>query len=213
LIRKIGRIPHSPTLLDIGCAYGAFLAAAREEGFSPQGIDPAEDAVRYGAQTLGIPAMQGFFPKNSHKEHKGTKNTKEEEEEVFSTITLWYVIEHFRDCVPALAEIKKLLKPGGVLAFATPSFTGVSGRGSLKHFLEHSPQDHWTIWSPSVCRKALGKAGFKVKKIVSSGHHPERFPLVGKFAHNKDSPLYKLLLAASKIFALGDTIEVYAIVP
>jgi 2-polyprenyl-3-methyl-5-hydroxy-6-metoxy-1,4-benzoquinol methylase len=194
-------VPSPQSLLDIGCAYGAFLAAAKEEGFSPQGIDPAEDAVRYVTQTLGIHATQGYFPNPEPR----TPNPD------YEVVTLWYVIEHFRDCVPALEEIRKLLKPGGVLAFATPSFTGISGRSSLKRFLENSPQDHWTVWSPAVCRKALGKAGFKVKKIVSSGHHPERFPFFGKFAYNKKSLVYRLLMAANKILALGDTIEVYAV--
>jgi 2-polyprenyl-3-methyl-5-hydroxy-6-metoxy-1,4-benzoquinol methylase/spore coat polysaccharide biosynthesis predicted glycosyltransferase SpsG len=196
-------VPSPQSLLDIGCAYGAFLAAAREEGFSPQGIDPAEDAVRYVTQTLGIPAQQGYFPPPAPGPRPPVLD--------YEVVTLWYVIEHFRDCVPSLAEIRKQLKPGGALAFATPSFTGISGRSSLKRVLENSPQDHWTVRSPAVCGKALGKAGFKVKKIVSSGHHPERFPFLGKFAHNRNSLLYRLLLAASKIFALGDTIEVYAV--
>jgi hypothetical protein len=62
-----------------------------------------------------------------------------------------------------------------------------------------------------MCAKALALAGFKVKKIVISGHHPERFPILGRFARNKESPLYGVLLGTSKIFALGDTFEVYAI--
>jgi 2-polyprenyl-3-methyl-5-hydroxy-6-metoxy-1,4-benzoquinol methylase/spore coat polysaccharide biosynthesis predicted glycosyltransferase SpsG len=208
--------PEPRTLLDIGCAYGAFLAAAQEEGFSPQGIDPAEDAVRYVTQTLGIPATQGYFPMTPEFEHSqppvsGNYSSFLIPHSSFQIVTLWYVIEHFRDCVPALDEIWKLLKPGGVLAFATPSFAGVSGRSSLKRFLENSPQDHWTVWSPAVCRKALRKAGFKARKIVSCGHHPERFPFFGKFAHNKKSLLYRLLMATSKIFSLGDTIEIYAV--
>jgi 2-polyprenyl-3-methyl-5-hydroxy-6-metoxy-1,4-benzoquinol methylase len=206
-------------LLDIGCAYGPFLAAAKEEGFSPHGIDPSEDAVRYVTEILKIPAMQGFFPfprrteKCPENKNFTTEYTEKEEKDILkllSVITLWYVIEHFRDCVPVLAEIRKLLKPGGVLAFATPSFLGVSGRFSLRRFLEHSPADHWTIWSPSTCKKVLKNAGFQVKKIVNSGHHPERFPLLGKCAKNRKSPLYWLLLVVSKIFSLGDTFEVYA---
>jgi 2-polyprenyl-3-methyl-5-hydroxy-6-metoxy-1,4-benzoquinol methylase/spore coat polysaccharide biosynthesis predicted glycosyltransferase SpsG len=197
VIKKIATNNSAPPLLDIGCAYGPFLAAAREEGFSPHGIDPAEDAIRYVTQTLGIPAVQGFFPEAGTGE--------------YSVITLWYVIEHFRDCVPVLAEIRKMLKSGGILAFATPSFSGISGRASLKRFLEHSPADHWTIWSPAVCVKALKMAGFTVKKTINSGHHPERFPLLGTFARGRKSPLYGPLLALSKIFSLGDTFEVYAI--
>jgi len=189
----------SPLILDIGCAYGPFLAAAKEEGFLPFGVDPAKDAVCYVQQTLGIPAVHGFFP-----------NCQLPDSQLYDVITLWYVIEHFTDCLTVLAEIKKLLKIGGILAFSTPSFSGVSGRKSLRNFLEKSPADHFTIWSPKMCKKALAIAGFKVKKIVISGCHPERFPLLGKFAKNKKSPLYWLLFAVSRILGLGDTFEVYA---
>ena len=191
----------SPLLLDIGCAYGPFLAAAKEEGFSPAGIDPAQDAVRYVQQTLGIPAVQGFFPNCQLPAPQFPQ---------YDVITLWYVIEHFTDCFTVLDEIKKLLKPRGILAFSTPSFSGISGRKLLRNFLEKSPADHFTIWSPKMCKKALAIAGFKVKKIVITGYHPERFPLLGNFARSKKSPLYWLLLEISKIFGLGDTFEVYA---
>jgi 2-polyprenyl-3-methyl-5-hydroxy-6-metoxy-1,4-benzoquinol methylase/spore coat polysaccharide biosynthesis predicted glycosyltransferase SpsG len=186
------------SLLDIGCAYGPFLAAAREEGFSPAGIDPAEDAVRYVQQELAIPAVQGFFPNSLPPSRP------------YDAVTLWFVIEHFTDLKTALSQIKNILNPGGVLAFSTPSFSGVSGRSSLRRFLSASPADHFTIWSLSMCKKALSLYGFRVKKTVSIGHHPERFPLLGKFAKSKKSPLYRSLLAISKLFGLGDTFEVYA---
>ena len=200
-----------PSLLDIGCAYGPFLAAAKEEGFSPIGIDPAEDAVRYVQQELGLPAMQGFFPDILVIPHSPLP-TPHSLTSSFDAVTLWFVIEHFRDCAAVLAEIKRILKPDGILAFSTPSFSGVSGRKSLFNFLCASPADHYTIWSPKMCRKALDLAGFKVKKIVSAGHHPERFPLLGKLAKSKKSPFYWLLSAISKLFKLGDTFEVYAYV-
>jgi len=187
------------TLLDIGCAYGPFLSAAREEGFSPSGIDPAQDAIRYVQEELAIPAVAGFFPNSQLP----TPNSP-------TVITLWFVIEHFTDCADVLAAIKKILKPEGLLAFSTPSFSGISGRSSLRRFLSASPADHYTIWSPVMCKKALALYGFKIKKTVSIGHHPERFPLLGKFAKSKKSPLYWPLLAISKIFKLGDSFEVYA---
>jgi 2-polyprenyl-3-methyl-5-hydroxy-6-metoxy-1,4-benzoquinol methylase/spore coat polysaccharide biosynthesis predicted glycosyltransferase SpsG len=192
---------YPPIVLDIGCAYGAFLSAAKEEGFLPFGIDPAGDAVRYVQETLSIPAVQGFFPDYP----LSTPNSQ-----LYDVVTMWYVIEHFTDVLTVLAELKKLLKPGGILAFSTPSFSGVSGRKSLIKFLENSPADHYTIWSPKMCKKALAIAGFKVKKIAMSGCHPERFPLLGKFAKNKKSLLYRLLMAVSKILRLGDTFEIYA---
>jgi hypothetical protein len=47
---------------------------------------------------------------------------------------------------------------------------------------------------------------------VVTGHHPERFPLLGAFADPaKKGPLYRFLLFISRLFRLGDTFEVYAV--
>jgi 2-polyprenyl-3-methyl-5-hydroxy-6-metoxy-1,4-benzoquinol methylase len=107
---------------------------------------------------------------------------------------MWYVIEHLTGLRAALAQVNALLEPGGVFAFSTPSFAGISRRKSLTAFLRNSPGDHWTIWDPRRCKKMLAAYGFKVKKIVVTGHHPERF--------NK---------MISRVLGLGDTFECYAI--
>jgi SAM-dependent methyltransferase len=191
----------SGRLLDIGCAYGPFLSAAREDGFEPLGLDPAADAVRYVREELGIEARAGFFPELSEPllpEGQG-----------FRAITLWYVIEHFADLGSALREINRLLEINGILAFSTPSFSGISGRKSLRVFLENSPQDHWTIWSPARCGRLLARHGFRVLKIRVTGHHPERFPLGSRI--RRGGLLWKLILLVSRVFRLGDTFECYAI--
>jgi SAM-dependent methyltransferase len=190
-----------PRLLDLGCAYGPFLTAAWDGGFSPVGMDPAEDAIRYVREQLGFSAYYGFFPESS----------LEFQDHSFEVITLWYVIEHFEDPRRALTEINRLLKPGGVMAFATPSFGGISRLKSRKDFLEKSPSDHWTLWSPRQCGKILGFLGFTVKKILITGHHPERFPLVGSLLTKRTGPVYCFFYWLSVIFGLGDTFEIYAV--
>lgn len=190
-------------LLDIGCAYGPFLQAGREAGFEPTGIDPAEDAVAYVKKDLNIPAFQGFFPEISLPEVL--------KDDAFSAVTLWYVIEHFPSPKAALEECRRILRPGGVLAFSTPSCQGISGRKSLEGFLENSPADHWTVWSPGRCKRLLKKTGFILKKIVVTGHHPERFPFIGNFLGARQGPAYQFFLLLSRFFGLGDTFEVYAI--
>ena len=206
--RNPGADPSKPQarLLDIGCAYGPFLVAAQEEGFLPFGMDPAEDAVRYVQEELHIPAFRGFFPE--------TPVPEEIRGPGFDLISLWYVLEHFERPDVVLTELYRLLKPGGVLAFSTPSASGISGRRSFPKFLEQSPQDHWTLWSPARTGSMLKRFGFHVKKVVISGHHPERFPLVGRFlseARGEKPRVYGLFLWISRVFHLGDTFEVYAI--
>ncbi|GHU34306.1 hypothetical protein FACS1894172_14370 [Spirochaetia bacterium] len=186
-LQRISSYNSGKKLLDIGCAYGPFLAAAQESGLSPVGIDPAEDAVRYVNEELKIPAIHGLFPSPQLFALAP-----------FDIITLWYVIEHFEYPKEILQEIHYLLKPGGLLAFSTPSCSGISRRVSMQQFLHNSPADHWTIWDPNHVATILGRAGFSVKKIHITGHHPERFPVFGS-------------MGISKIFGLGDTFEVYAV--
>jgi SAM-dependent methyltransferase len=191
-------------LLDIGCAYGPFLQAAAGEGFEVLGLDPAEDAVHYVRDTLKLRALRGFFPDPPEGGEALPPAS-------FSVLTLWYVIEHFGALDRALGEAARLLKEGGVLAFSTPSFSGVSGRASLRNFLRQSPEDHWSIWSPRISRRLLRRYGFRQKKIVSTGHHPERFPLWGGRRQVKRGSVYRILLLISRLFGLGDTFEVYAV--
>ncbi|MDR2784156.1 MAG: methyltransferase domain-containing protein [Treponema sp.] len=205
----------TPRLLDIGCAYGPFLAAAREAGFDPTGIEATEDAASYVRRELGTPCFQDPFPL---PDGGGPFSDGQ-----FDVISLWYVIEHFENAGAALTAINRLLRRGGVLAFSTPSLEGVSARGSprsLRSFLEKSPPDHYTVWSPSKTRGVLRKFGFDLKKVVITGHHPERFPVLGKLVCGKlnggansvrRGAAYRVLLAASRLFGLGDTFEAYAV--
>ena len=199
-IAELKKTGGTPQLLDIGCAYGPFLAAARNGGFDLIGIDPAEDAVNYVKDSLKIKAVQGTFPECLPQLKEETDNR------LFDVITLWYVIEHFEEPGKVLAAINGLLKKGGVLAFSTPSAAGISRLKSPRNFLEKSPADHWTIWNPHRTAAILRRYGFRLKKRVITGHHPERFRPAKKTQKNG-----RFFLAISKIFALGDTFEVYAV--
>jgi SAM-dependent methyltransferase len=203
-IQKLLHSRLSRSLLDIGCAYGPFLAASRDRGFVPAGFDPSAGAVYYVRKTLGIPAERGFFPADSGK-IKNLMAAADATTGRFCAITLWYVIEHFTELRGALLEANRLLEKGGVLAFSTPSFAGISRRNSLYDFLRNSPGDHRTIWDPRLCKKILGMYGFKLKKIVITGHHPERM------RQEPGRLMSALLTLVSKIFRLGDTFECYAV--
>ncbi|WP_295799298.1 hypothetical protein [uncultured Treponema sp.] len=74
---------------------------------------------------------------------------------------------------------------------------------------EKSPSDHYTIWETKCAKKILRKYGFKVVKVVSTGIHPERFPLAKKMKWTSKSLPMKVLADLCKVLKLGDTFEVY----
>jgi 2-polyprenyl-3-methyl-5-hydroxy-6-metoxy-1,4-benzoquinol methylase len=215
----------SPSILDVGCAYGAFLSAARERGFTAFGMDVSEDAASWVRKELSIDAVAGPFEDFDPVTAFGGRVKGG----MFDAVSLWYVIEHFPDVGSVLARINRMLPVGGVLAFSTPSGEGISARARFRDFLKKSPDDHYTVWEPSGVSRLLARYGFSVKRVVSTGHHPERFPFLGGRRGGGDdgagpgtepqSPANPSLpvsaarscaRAASVVFRLGDTFEVYA---
>ncbi|MBR1404466.1 MAG: methyltransferase domain-containing protein [Treponema sp.] len=189
----------TPAVLDIGCAFGPYLDAANDAGWQVFGTDVSKEAVDYVQNSLHYPAAVASFPEFDPIEEFGVKN--------FDAVTMWYVIEHFQDLDSVLRGVSKILKNGGIFAFSTPSAAGVSGRFNTQSFFQNSPSDHYTLWEPGRAASILKKYGFKVCKIVSTGHHPERFPnLRGQKSTSLKFALYS---GASHFFGLGDTFEVY----
>jgi len=195
----IGSIaPAATTVLDIGCAYGPFLDAARERGLEPHGADVSDAAISHVREKLRLPAVVASALDLDCRQAYGRSR--------FDVVTLWYVIEHFADLSTLLDRVSGWVPPGGVFAFSTPSFHGVSGRRNRDAFLEASPRDHHVIFSPSSARAILGEYGFTVRRVVSTGHHPERYPAVRKGVLPRS-----LAGLHSRIFRWGDTFEVYAV--
>jgi len=206
-LRRIGNMKAfegnggSRNYLDIGCAYGPSLAAAAELGFNPFGTDISEDAVRYVKNKLHFPSSCSAFPKLDSEKEFGISQ--------FDSISMWYVIEHFKDLDSVLSKVSELLKIGGIFAFSTPSGEGISARSNPENFYTISPTDHYSIWEPSRAQKILRRYGFEVVKIVSTGHHPERFPSVKKGNYAPGSLKWKLIDKYSRLMDLGDTVEIY----
>jgi 2-polyprenyl-3-methyl-5-hydroxy-6-metoxy-1,4-benzoquinol methylase len=200
--RSLGRT-KGLSLLDVGCAYGPFLAAARSRGQEPYGIDVSEEAARYVRRELGIPAASADFLDPAAASAFGGP---------FDALSMWFVVEHFADLDRALRNAAALLRPGGIFAFSTPSGEGVSARRSPVSFFENSPSDHYTIWEPSRIGGILKTYGFRVERIRITGHHPERFPIFARLAEGRlRSLLLGLMGLASRLFSLGDTFEAYAV--
>jgi 2-polyprenyl-3-methyl-5-hydroxy-6-metoxy-1,4-benzoquinol methylase len=195
------------SVLDVGCAYGPFLAAARARGQEPFGLDAAEEAAAYVRRELGIPAAAGDFLDPRAASSFGGP---------FDVLSMWYVIEHFERLDKALWNAAALLRPGGVLALSTPSLEGASGRFDRRGFFARSPEDHFTLWEPSKARAILKSYGFRVERIRVTGHHPERLPGLRFLAARKGARLFDGICAAagrlaSVAFGLGDTFEIYAV--
>ena len=190
-IKRLVKTAH-PTLLDIGCAYGAFMHAASQYNFSVHGIDLDKQAVRYITDVLKYSArVDGIQNFNIPAEFDlGT----------FSVISMWYVIEHFDNVREVLQKINHLLPIGGVFALSTPNPHSIVDACYTDYSPSSSPAEHYSLISKKDMRRILNEWGFKIRFIVNHGHHPELFP--------RTSPV--ISTAISNFLHLGTTYSVYA---
>ncbi len=145
------KIPENGGLkiLDVGCAGGAFLVAARNCGLQPTGIEPNRWAADFGRRNYGLDI------------HEGTLTVDRFPEASFDMVSLWDVIEHMTGPAAVLSIIQKILKPSGVLIVNFPDYGSRAAQvmGDKWPFLLSV---HLVYFTRMTLKEQLQRSGFKV---------------------------------------------------
>lgn len=105
--------PQTGELLDVGTAFGGFLARAQRDGWRLYGIEPNANAYALAKERLGDRVTL----------YKSIFETADLEPESFDGIVMMNVIEHMRDPVAICRKAFQLLKPGGFLGLRWPQMS------------------------------------------------------------------------------------------
>jgi len=157
LIGKAGRV------LDVGCLDGTIGELFLRMGNEVFGIDASEPAIKK-ALTRGIKAQRG--------------NVEERfpfEEGFFDAVFAGEIIEHIFDVDMMLAEIRRVLKPGGFFVVTTPNLAALGRR--LMLLLNRNPHieisfkgeaaGHIRYFIRQTLQDILATHGFKIDVFQS----------------------------------------------
>jgi len=149
---RITRIRPPGKVLDVGCGRGLLLNKLRERGWEVHGTELSDEAAIYAREHLGIPVRTGSLLK---------ANFPAEE---FDLVLLWHVLEHLHDPRAVLAEIGRILKPGGGLLVAVPNLSSWEARATGTHWFHLDVPRHLTHFTDEALRNALDESGFAIRQ-------------------------------------------------
>ncbi len=166
--------PAGARLLDVGCASGYFLAAARQRGFNGEGVEVSEWAADEARQRFGLRVTTGQIGDVSGPHPR------------FDVVTMWHSLEHTQDPVSTLTTVHGLLRDGGILAIELPNYQSIDARGYGLSWSGWSVPYHFWHFSPASLSALVRRCGFDVRMIktlpsVYIKEKARQIPVVGLF--------------------------------
>ena len=152
-------------VLDLGCGAGRFVAALREAGADPVGVELAEAALARARRAapgadLRLVEADGSLPLG-HAE--------------VDLVWCSEVLEHVADTVAFLTEVRRVLRPGGRLLLTVPDH----GRfkrimlAATAHDAHYDPLgEHLRFYTRRSLTRVLEATGFGAIKLSTLGGPP-----------------------------------------
>lgn len=147
-VRWLRGFAPSGRLLDVGAAYGLFVAAARDAGFDAVGLEPAADCAEVARREFGVQVETGRI------------ETFEFAEKSFDVVTMLDVIEHLEDPCAVVERAARLLRPGGLLVVETGDRDALCARVCGSRWYFYDPPQHLTFFGRASLSRMLAGAGF-----------------------------------------------------
>ncbi|MEM7540057.1 MAG: class I SAM-dependent methyltransferase [Pseudomonadota bacterium] len=139
--------------LDVGCSAGFIVKAATEAGFEAWGVDLEAAAINYGKHSLGLANL-------SH----GQLLSCDFPDQHFDVISMYDVIEHVPELPAFVEELKRILKPDGIIDIGTPDVGHWRVPRDLGEWSEIKPSEHLYYFSYLTLARLLNRHGLRIVK-------------------------------------------------
>lgn len=150
-VKLIEKFHHEKgTLLDIGAGTGDFLVSAKNSGWNITGIEPSEKAK-------GIALSKGVDFKDTMADIA---------DQSIDVVTMWHVLEHVPDVESQIRELKRIIKPTGVIVIAVPNYKSYDAKKYGAYWAAYDVPRHLWHFSKTAIEKLFAVEGISLVKIL-----------------------------------------------
>jgi SAM-dependent methyltransferase len=162
-------------VFDIGCGRGGVLKLYEERGWNSIGVEPDRDLAAFARDELGLQSVENGIL-------DGNFSLPEKVDLIFSN----HAFEHFADLNQVMSGVLNILKPGGYLFIAIPTY--FRNRSSLS--LDWMNSAHYSLFTRHTLNNLLARYGFEEVFHTYSGWNKEIDDLwyLAKFTGNRTDP-------------------------
>ena len=208
LLKYLSSVKPQGRMLEIGCAGGVFLNAAKTYGFEVEGVELSRDAAEFAQKNFGLRIFNGTVIE-AHLEN-----------DTFDVVVMGDVLEHLPNPMETLREVYRIVARGGLLVIISPTQTNsifsIIGLALYKLLGKKVaidlPPYHLFEYRPASLRNLLNRAGFAVLRQSIGTLHPRDVMLRGSILQRIGKKSFQYPnYALTKLFGVfGDRITVYA---
>lgn len=152
-VRRIERLTggRKGRVLDVGCGPGFLLKRFQEHRWEVQGTELSEHSAAHARETLGLPI------------HTGDLGSAHFPDAHFDAVVLWHVLEHVPCPQSTIAEVARILRPGGVFLAGVPNFGSWEARVAKDKWFHLDVPRHLNHFTVPVLARLLTNSGLTVR--------------------------------------------------
>lgn len=137
-------------LLDIGCAAGTFMLGMKGNGWETTGVELSEDIAALARNRHGLNVIAGTLEEAAFPDAS------------FDAVSMWDVLEHLHDPSATLAEIYRILRPGGLLLIRVPNLDSWDAALFGEEWAGLDAPRHLYVFTPQTLRQMLTQRDFDI---------------------------------------------------
>ena len=152
-LQLVSKFFKTGQILDIGCGTGEFLSTCKNAKWQTIGIEPDEDARKMAIHNFGLDVR-------SEAELINLKDAS------FDVISMWHVLEHVPKLNERVEELKRLIKPNGVIIIAVPNCNSLDAKTYKDLWAAYDVPRHLYHFTPRDIESLFANHQLKVFKIL-----------------------------------------------